>query len=160
MSRCGCTSPCPACPQSVYLDHLVIPPGVDTFITLDLTTVPTTFTLVTRQINIAAGLPGFGFTSLAEWNAGAGGDQNFLTAAWMIMLDGALMQARSKLNWESDEWESMSVFTGRNNLAPGDHTIVFQIIAFMTVGTGQLFIGGAAMRTELVRADNLVVTGP
>lgn len=156
MARCGCTNPCPPCPQAVYLDMM---DDATTPVTLDLTAAPTVFNLIERQITIAAGLPGFGFTALGEWNAGAGGDQNELTASWAILLDGAVVQSRTKLNWQSDEYDSLSVFAGRNNLAPGVHTIVLQLTAAMEFGTGELIIFGAAMRTELVRADNLVITG-
>jgi len=157
--RCGCTSPCPSCPQSVYVDHLVIPPGAATFITLNLTTTPQTFDLATTTFNIPAALPGLGFTNVAEWNGLAGDDQNELTAAWQILLDGVPLNARSKLNWQADEAESMSIITGRQQLTSGNNTLTFRLTAFMEFGTGQLFILGAAMRTDLIRSDSLVVTG-
>jgi hypothetical protein len=158
MSRCGCTSPCPACPQSVFLDMM---PGDITPLTI---TVPSTISsvstnLIERVVTIPAGLPGLGTTIVAEWNACAGGDQNNMVVAWAILVDGAVIQSRAIAAWFSGECEGLPIEAGVQQLAPGTHTIVLQVTASVLAGTSTLTVLGAAMRTDLIRSDNLVVTG-
>jgi hypothetical protein len=157
--RCGCTNPCPACPGAVYEDMME---GVTIFAPLVIT-VPVapgaSVDLLTRVVTIPAGLPGLGTTIVAEWNACAGGDQNEMLVVWSIEVDGVVVQSRVITAWFSGECRGLPIGAGVQQLSPGTHVITLNVTAVVGSATSTLSVTGASMRTDLIRSDQLTVTG-
>jgi hypothetical protein len=162
--RCGCTAPCPACPGSEYVDYL----NGTTFgtpINIVLGPVAVTRVLITRNFSIAAGLPGFGVIGSGKGSFSLFGENTGAIVTTQLILDGKIIDLSVLGNAPTfgimaTNTSEVDAFLGaQNNLAPGNHTLIYQVAALLPAGAGTLRVNSATMRTDLVRADNLTIGG-
>ena len=156
MSRCGCTRPCPTCPQAFNFEDQ------DAAIALSVPSVVSSVTqmLVSETINIPAGLPGLGALITADFVACTPAAQPDVLLFWFIALDNVIVERRplsgNSFTMNPDTCESFSINTAVN-LAPGNRTFQLGVNAAALSGTPTLNLTGAGMMIELVRSDQLTL---
>lgn len=164
MSRCGCTSPCPACPGALYVDHLPI-----ASLPLDIPLIAGTAVtriLLTRTITIPASVPLIGMDVIGTASFSLFGENTGAIVAFFINVDGNLLYSTVVGNnptfgiMATNTTEVAALIAALNSLPPGNHTITLVVAATLISGSGTLRVNSATLRTQLTNSLNLTVTGP